>query len=155
MTKRIWKVKQANHKLLNAARTGNMKGMMAALDAGADVNARDRNQNTPLIEATCDGHLHLARLLIASGADVNAKNNCQDTPLLGAAIGGYADFAQLLIDNGADINAKNYTEWSAMDYAVAREHTAVIAVLEKAIDKQGSHVARVERSRKKSGEREI
>jgi ankyrin repeat protein len=43
------------------------------IDAGADVNAKDKWGFTPLHEAAVNGQKEVAELLIAKGADVNVK----------------------------------------------------------------------------------
>jgi ankyrin repeat protein len=47
---------------------------VAALDAGADVNARDAQQNTPLLLAAIDGKAATVALLLARGADADARD---------------------------------------------------------------------------------
>jgi uncharacterized protein len=68
---------EATQKLFEAARTGNVGDAKSALDAGADVNARDDRQQTPLHWAAMKGHTDLARLLIDKGADLNARDDRQ------------------------------------------------------------------------------
>ena len=48
---------------------------------GTDVNAKDKNGDTPLHHAAWNGHKEIIELLIAKGADVNAKDTDNDTPL--------------------------------------------------------------------------
>ena len=48
---------------------------------GANVNAKDRFDNTPLHYAVQTDQKEIIELLIAKGADVNAKNNNGRTPL--------------------------------------------------------------------------
>jgi Ankyrin repeats (3 copies) len=43
--------------------------------AGADVNARNRQASTPLIEAAKNGAAEVARLLVQHGADLEARDN--------------------------------------------------------------------------------
>ncbi len=43
------------------------------LDAGADVNAKDRGGHTPLHRACSSGRVDVARLLLDHGADPNAR----------------------------------------------------------------------------------
>ena len=68
----------------------------ALIAAGADINARDNDGNTPLIvSAWRNTYL---RYLIRAGADVNAQNNKGRTALLEAAnrLDGLNNFTDLL-----------------------------------------------------------
>ena len=56
--------------LFDQVRDGNLEGVKSAIQAGADVNARDRYGRTPLF--VCDD-VEVARVLIDHGADVNAR----------------------------------------------------------------------------------
>jgi ankyrin repeat protein len=42
------------------------------LDAGADVNARDKLKKTALMQAAEQGHVNIVRALVLAGADINA-----------------------------------------------------------------------------------
>ena len=55
-----------------AARVGDIAGVQAQLDTGADVNAKDEDGWTPLHFAAQYSHKEIVELLIANGADVNA-----------------------------------------------------------------------------------
>jgi len=57
-----------------AARAGDTAKVAAALDKGADVNAKTRYGATALTFAADKGHLEVVKLLIARGADVNAQD---------------------------------------------------------------------------------
>ena len=71
--------------LHSAAERGDVNATRALLANGANVNAMDNNQYTPLLRAAREGHLDVVHLLIANGANVNAMDNNQYTPLLRAA----------------------------------------------------------------------
>jgi len=47
---------------------------IAALDAGASVNARDAAKNTPLLLAAVDGNAAMVAALLARGADIEARD---------------------------------------------------------------------------------
>jgi transposase len=92
----------ATQKLFEAARSGDVSAARVALDAGADVTATDKAEQTPLHLAAMRGHIGVARLLIENGADPNAKDHRQQTPLDLADLKRHNRVAQLLIAKMAD-----------------------------------------------------
>jgi ankyrin repeat protein len=111
--------------LLQAISTGNHLGLdnkgnfldnreMIALliEHGADVNAKDKNGNTPLINTVrCYKDRHkIVDLLIKAGANVHLKNKAGTTPLFAALRNGCCKSATLLIQAGATINATDVNE---------------------------------------------
>ena len=90
-----------------AAKDGNIKAVKQHLDAGTDVNAKDKYGRTPLHEAAWSSHKEVGELLIAAGADVNAKGDGGKTPLHDVARKGHRETAKTLIAAGADVNAKD------------------------------------------------
>lgn len=101
----------------DASKKGDVVGVEAALDAGADVDEIDKGA-TPLILAVRAGHIEAARLLLERGADVNAA----PTPLLGPALmpalaKRRIDLIDLLLDAGADPNWRGNRE-AALHIAV-------------------------------------
>ena len=86
---------------------GDLAGVQAELDKGADVNAKNESGVTPLLWAAWKGHKEVAELLIANGADVNTKDKRPMTPLHYAARDGHKEIAELLIANGANVNVKD------------------------------------------------
>ena len=65
-----------------AARSTRDSAVIAVLvNAGVNVNARDRSGGTPLHEAAFRKNLAAVRALLEAGADVNARTAQDDTPL--------------------------------------------------------------------------
>src|SRR5882724_6723339 len=60
--------------LLRAAMIGDSVSLNVLLDRGADVNCRDDQGRSALIEASFGGHCDVVKLLIARGADLNASD---------------------------------------------------------------------------------
>ena len=85
--------------IIRAAGTGNIEAVQQHLDAGVDVNTKNKQGRTPLSAATTT---EIAELLIANGADVNAKTTTGRTPLHNADTKG---IAELLIAKGVNVNA--------------------------------------------------
>ena len=48
---------------------------------GADVNARDESEETPMHSAAYFNSLEVAQVLLAHGADVNARDEDGNTPV--------------------------------------------------------------------------
>jgi ankyrin repeat protein len=99
------------------------------LYSGENIEARDSDNRTPLLNATMNNNTEISRLLVDIGANVNVnggdKNN---TPLLWAAWNNNTEISQLLIDRGADIDAKNHDKETPLLYA-AGHNNAVISLL--------------------------
>ncbi|HYR59290.1 MAG TPA: ankyrin repeat domain-containing protein, partial [Chthoniobacteraceae bacterium] len=79
-----------------------LKCARALIEAGAEVNALDRERSTPLHQAAMSPWPSLARMLIEAGAKVNAQNTTGLTPLHNAALFGSPETVAFLLDHGAD-----------------------------------------------------
>ncbi|MFL5343103.1 MAG: PQQ-binding-like beta-propeller repeat protein [Gemmataceae bacterium] len=89
-------------RLWEAARKGDVAAVKAALDAGADVNARTPYGATALSFAADKGHGEVVKLLIARKADVNVKDTFYGaTPLTWAVSRGHPAVVGLLLEAGA------------------------------------------------------
>ncbi len=99
---------------------------------GADVNAREDEQWTPLHFAAREDSPEVVRLLLDSGADPNVINNQGSTPI-SIAVGNTTPtgttILQLLKDRGADPYLKGEGGVSAVDYARMIEDEKVNSVL--------------------------
>ena len=106
----------------DAAGGGNIEAVNKHLDAGTDVNAKDkgffRKDSTPLHHAALKGQKEVVELLIEKGADVNAKCDVGWTPLHNAAAYGHKEIIELLIAKSADVNAKNKDLNTPLDLAI-------------------------------------
>ena len=91
--------------LMHAAAFGNVETLRVLLDAGAEVNARNRADATALLWAA--GDVEKARLLIERGADVTIPSKQGRTPLMAAAArAGNSELVALMLSKGADPRAK-------------------------------------------------
>ncbi len=93
-----------NAALFAAAQAGDLARASDALAAGADVNAANSHQATPLLEATAQGHLEMVRHLVGRGAVIDYTGMEEGSPLMLAAFMGQVEFLRLFLEAGADVN---------------------------------------------------
>ena len=100
-----------------AVQEGDIARLMLA--AGADVNCRNRSNDTPLMTAVERGYDDMVQLLIEQGAELNIRKDYdQATPLILALRQGHNDIAVQLLDAGAD--AALADQWGNTPLGLAR-----------------------------------
>lgn len=102
-----------------AAEYGRREIAQIFLDHGAEVDALDNLQRTPLLWAAANRHVDVAELLLARGADVNREDPSQfrgpmddapyPTPLDFAVHGGDLRLCRMFADAGAKIRKNDFT----------------------------------------------
>jgi ankyrin repeat protein len=80
--------------------------------SGYDVNARDRDENTPLMVKAKKGKFHSCRELIKNGANPNVTNRIGCTPLHLAIPSGSLKTVKVLLDAGARVNGGKFNDIS-------------------------------------------
>tara|TARA_R110002095_G_scaffold128661_1_gene111447 strand:+ start:1669 stop:2157 length:489 start_codon:yes stop_codon:yes gene_type:complete len=108
-------VEGLNSKVLEAANAGNIEDMEELLKKGADINAKNNINFTPLHMAVYNENLNMIKFLLNNGADVNSKDKSNQTPLHMAAYMNNFDIVALLLHNGANITIKNSRNKTAGD----------------------------------------
>jgi serine protease inhibitor/ankyrin repeat protein len=97
---------------------GDLESARAAMDNGADVNARDAKGRTALHTAVMGWSFDAVVLLIGKGADVNARDVEGDTPVMIAVRKGRVDMTRALVEAGADVGVKDATGGTLLHAAV-------------------------------------
>ncbi|MGD0612154.1 MAG: ankyrin repeat domain-containing protein [Anaerolineales bacterium] len=82
--------------LLSAVAGGYVDVAYRLLDAGADPNARQSGDNSPLHISAQNGQVEMVRLLLDYGANLEVKNMDRKTPLDLASEKGFTEMAMLL-----------------------------------------------------------
>lgn len=118
---------------------GHTDAVRTLLLAGADQEAKNARQSTPLVLAAWKGHFEVVReLLAACGHDGGLTGPCLHldepneggmTPLAWAAREGHADIASLLVAAGSDPTAEAAT-MTPITWASSRGYTAIALLLE-------------------------
>lgn len=91
--------------------------------AGANVNAKDDVDRTPIMYAAAGEFTEIVKLLIAAKADVNIQHRGGGTALIEAVVAGNPDIVRLLIAAGADVNKKNKFNETALSTANHQQET--------------------------------
>ncbi|KAF8454413.1 hypothetical protein BGX38DRAFT_1173630 [Terfezia claveryi] len=95
--------------LFVASSKGSLEAVQLLVEAGAEVNHHDINQQSdtlfesPLIAAVQAGAVDVARYLLSVGADVNAKASSGHTPLHAAVFARHHGIVRLFLAEGADL----------------------------------------------------
>ena len=114
--------------LIYAALYGTADSVRLLLERGADPNAKNQANATPLMYALDEPGK--VRLLLERGADPNARSDEGQTPLLIAASRpGALQVVKLLLDKGADPSARTLRGATPLSLAVAGADADVTALL--------------------------
>jgi len=92
---------EKDKKLKMASIAGQLDVVKLLIEAGADVNNKDKYGDTPLIYSSILGYLDITKILIEAKADINAKNNYGNTALIWALRNNHKEIVDLLKKYGA------------------------------------------------------
>lgn len=115
--------------LFVAVEQGNIEIVQMLLDAGAKVNARDKQKQTPLMRIDSDATPELIDVLIRHGAKVGLTDNEGNTALILTVNYSEAEIVQALIDAGADINHANNDGYTALMRAAQNDDIEIVKAL--------------------------
>ena len=143
------KVAYASRKKVTAlhyAAQGNCEVIPLLVKAGADINARDQDGNTPLMHAVTTRQKTCVQTLLKSGADTNITDNENATPLIVISERGSGLYAsntpetrfeilQLLLAHKADVNKTDkYGESALMRASWFGEEKSLALLLQAGAD---------------------
>ena len=118
--------RQANQRLLAAAKDGDATAAALALRAGAKLETRDERGRTPLLLAVTANKLAAARLLVYLGADPDALDDRHDTPWLVTGVTGSVEMAEILLPARPDLTIRNRFGGVSLIPASERGHVAYV-----------------------------
>lgn len=117
-----------NYAICRAVDTDNMPAMLAAIDSGANINARagyDQDR-TILMAAAARGNYAATKLLIEKGANIRAVDRSNRNVFSYAAGGGNEAVIKLLLSKG--VNTSNVDKYGATPLNYATKSNSVAAV---------------------------
>jgi Ankyrin repeats (3 copies) len=92
---------ELNDQLFEAVRKGDAAAVTAALDKGADVNAKFRYGATALFKAAERGHTEVAKILLDRGADVKVKDTFYGATAMSWALDNkHFEIVALILEKG-------------------------------------------------------
>ena len=99
--------KELTDKLFNFIGRKELEKVKEILRIGANVNAKDRNGNTPLLQAIQTGNVTMIEYLYANNADLGASDGRGETALMLAVLNGHTDIIEYLINQRVNVNAQD------------------------------------------------
>ncbi|KAG6901444.1 hypothetical protein C0995_011957 [Termitomyces sp. Mi166 len=90
-----------------SAGNGHLATVKWLIENGAQLDAINNNNATPLLRAARFGELEIVKLLASKGQDINTRAKDENTPLHVSAENGHLATVQWLVENGAQMNARN------------------------------------------------
>ena len=104
--------------------------IIRAIEAGADVNAKDDIYGiTALMWAAMNGRSEVVKILLDAGADVNAKTEGGTTALMLAAFLDNTEVAKILLNAGANVNARTKDGRTALIEAASEGRVKIVKTL--------------------------
>lgn len=117
--------------LVDAAKSGDMAAVDAALAAGASPDAAIERGATALMMAAAYNRPEVVKKLIAAGADVERShpNRNDATALMFASSAADANMVRLLLKHGAKVDTRDKKGDPAINWAVYSGRPAIVQVL--------------------------
>jgi len=124
-------IQEINEDLFNVLNDSedDLNRVIELLEEGAEIEALDEHQSTPLAVASISGHYQISNLFIQRGANVLAVDEGGQTPLHWAAIKGNCSVGQLLIDHKANVNLPDSMGQIPLHWAVLKSHAEFCKML--------------------------
>ncbi|VUD56296.1 hypothetical protein TDB9533_01949 [Thalassocella blandensis] len=119
-----------NKELFECAGDGSLDTIKQLNADGVDVlSEKDESGNTPLMVASCWGHLNVVEYLLDMGANIEEKNKNGLAPIVFACQSGMHEVAELLLRRGADNRVLNADGESLLMVASMQGNLDTIKVL--------------------------
>ncbi|PBC28458.1 ankyrin repeat, SAM and basic leucine zipper domain-containing protein 1 [Apis cerana] len=106
-----------------------IKCLTILIEAGANVNASNKQRQTPLMYACMSQELKFVIELIKYVKNINAYDNRKQTALMYATIANKPEIVKILIENRADITLTDFNDLTANDIASMKGYDKISSLL--------------------------
>jgi uncharacterized protein len=110
--------RELDRRLIAAAWDDDVTEARQLIEAGADVNAKDKTKQSAYLISTSEGYLDLLELTLDHGADVDSLDKWNGTGLIRAAERGHHDIVGRLLQTDIDVDHVNNLGWVALHEAI-------------------------------------
>jgi ankyrin repeat protein len=115
--------------LIDAVKQGDIEKVKQLLNQGYNINQRDYDGDTVLINAIMIKRFDIVQLLIQKGADVNTFGSHGNTPLMHSVLISDIKIIEFLLQNGAKINEENFIPHTALIFAILNKNSMIVKYL--------------------------
>lgn len=126
--------------MLTAAERGDVHGVVALIQAGADVGVSDHRGRTAVTIAAFSGHAEVVTELVAAGADVDVQDDERYNAVLSCGVTGDVEVLRSVLRGRPDLTIRNKHGGVAIIPAAERGHVALVRELLDATDIAVDHV---------------
>jgi ankyrin repeat protein len=126
--------------MLTAAERGDVHGIVALIQAGADVRVSDHRGRSAVTIAAFSGHAEVVTELIAAGADIDAQDDERYNAVLSCGVTGDVEVLRAVLRANPDLTIRNKHGGIAIIPAAERGHVALVRELIDTTDIDVDHV---------------
>ncbi|XP_020579830.1 ankyrin-3-like [Phalaenopsis equestris] len=127
--RRLFDLLKAGEGLATAARSGDVRAVVRAIEMGAAVDGKDGFGWTALMRAGFKGRVEIMKVLIEKGASLDARDEAGYTALHCAAEAGQVEAVEVLVKRGADVELKTGKGKTALEIATTLGYTGIVRIL--------------------------
>ncbi|MBI1241561.1 ankyrin repeat domain-containing protein [Umezakia ovalisporum] len=109
--------KNGDTALMTATREGVYGVVKELIDLGANINAKNNENNNALWFGCFGNHYELISLLLGAKINIDNQNDNGTTVLMYAASAGKTGVAKLLLQHKPNLNLRNLDDYRAIDFA--------------------------------------
>jgi hypothetical protein len=99
------------------------------LEAGANIESKDNNGQTPLWWAARSSNVAMVKLLLEAGANIESKDTNGQTPLWWAARNSNVAMVKLLLEAGTNIESKDTSGQTPLWWAARNSNVDMVKLL--------------------------